>query len=113
MSDTPRTDDATYTHLGSNDHGANLKLKKAVPAALSKELESENADLKRQLEEAQKLQVRLYNTGYESGHHDTVESVFCPIHISDIDTIHADIVDEIVTDAATAATKPKSGWKND
>ena len=54
------------------------------------------ADLKRQLAKARKLQVRLYNTGYELGHHDTVEGVFCPIHMSDIDTMHADLVDDVV-----------------
>ena len=115
MADIPRTDDATYTHLGSDDHGANLKLKKAVPAALSKELESENADLRRQLEEAREdVSVAqaiesLRTAGYEIVIADPDWHYVVQItgHGNTFNYDHQTWKDAII-DAATAATKPKS-----
>ena len=45
-----------------------------------------------------RLMVRLYNSGYQSGHEDTVESRFTLIHWSDNETYHEDEVLEIVED---------------
>jgi hypothetical protein len=42
------------------------------------------------------LMVRLYNQGYHAGHEDTVEACFVPIHHTDMDTYHADAVEEIL-----------------
>ena len=43
------------------------------------------------------LMVRLYNQGYQAGHEDTVEACFTPIHHTDMDTYHADVVAEILS----------------
>ena len=47
-------------------------------------------------EQQNALMVRLYNQGYHAGHEDTVESCFMPIHHTDMDTYHADVVAEIL-----------------
>lgn len=44
------------------------------------------------------LYVSLFNHGYGSGHHDTVEGQYTDIHRSDITTYHDDIVGELVED---------------
>ncbi|MGE5000412.1 hypothetical protein AB8884_21840 [Yersinia enterocolitica] len=44
------------------------------------------------------LYVSLFNYGYGSGHHDTVEGQYTDIHRSDITTYHDDIVGELVED---------------
>ena len=45
--------------------------------------------------------VRLYNQGYHAGHEDTVEACFTPIHHTDMDTYHADVVAEIFEENRT------------
>lgn len=42
------------------------------------------------------LMVRIYNLGYHAGHEHTVEACFTPIHHTDMDTYHADVVEEIL-----------------
>ena len=49
----------------------------------------EIADLK-------KVSVELYNQGYLSGHHDTVEGQYADIHSSDMKTYHSDIVYDLL-----------------
>ncbi|HHB9522637.1 TPA: hypothetical protein ACOCPK_000022 [Yersinia enterocolitica] len=44
------------------------------------------------------IYVSLFNYGYGSGHHDTVEGQYTDIHRSDITTYHDDIVGELVED---------------
>ncbi|MGE4760372.1 hypothetical protein ACX1H4_14215 [Yersinia enterocolitica] len=44
------------------------------------------------------LYVSLFNYGYGSGHHDTVEGQYTDIHRSDITTYHDDVVGELVED---------------
>ncbi|MFA9207856.1 MAG: hypothetical protein ACEQSN_06235 [Yersinia sp. (in: enterobacteria)] len=44
------------------------------------------------------LYVSLFNHGYGSGHHDTVEGQYTDIHRSDITTYHDDVVGELVED---------------
>ncbi len=38
--------------------------------------------------------VRLHNSGYKSGHHDTVESVYVDIHDCDMNSYHQEEVEE-------------------
>jgi hypothetical protein len=49
-----------------------------------------------QRDDARRLLVIAYNSGYMAGHNDTVEAQFIPIHHSDMDTYHADVVEEIL-----------------
>ena len=45
-----------------------------------------------------KLGCYLFNSGYNTGHHDTVEGTFGGVHYSDMYNYHDDNVDEIVDD---------------
>jgi len=49
--------------------------------------------------------VHVYNSGYEAGHHDTVEGGFTPIHFSDQDTYHEELVLEILEDLNVQASR--------
>lgn len=49
--------------------------------------------------------VAIYNSGYEAGHHDTVEGGFTPIHHSDKDTYHEEQVMEILEDLNVEASR--------
>jgi len=40
--------------------------------------------------------IRAYNTGYMSGHHDTVEGSFTDIQQTDMDTYHDSVVDGLI-----------------
>ena len=51
--------------------------------------------LKRQRDNLRLMMVRIYNSGYHAGHHDTVESAYVNIRNCDMDTYHAGIVAEI------------------
>lgn len=51
--------------------------------------------------------VHVYNSGYEAGHHDTVECGFTPIHHSDKDTYHEDVVMEILEDLNVRDSHPQ------
>jgi hypothetical protein len=42
------------------------------------------------------LLIHIYNSGYLAGHHDTVEGCFIDVYVQDMETEHADIVDELV-----------------
>lgn len=46
--------------------------------------------------QARKLARRLYNLGYCSGHHDTVEGVYVDLYQQDLESFHEEEVDEIV-----------------
>lgn len=48
--------------------------------------------------EKSSLYVSLFNHGYGSGHHDTVEGHYTDIHRGDITTYHDDVVGELVED---------------
>lgn len=108
MNDTPRTNAAAGYPDGSgcwkyNDLGL------YVDADFARELERENTRLR-------KLAVRLYNSGYHAGHHDTVEAGYVDIFDCDMDTYHAETVEEIVLanyqgelPARTATPHPPSG----
>jgi hypothetical protein len=45
------------------------------------------------------LLIKLYNTGYKAGHHDTVEGQYTDIFEVDMDSYHEDDVDEIIKGA--------------
>jgi len=45
-----------------------------------------------------RLAVRLFNSGYQHGHEDTVESQFTLIHYSDQETYHEEKVLEILSE---------------
>ena len=51
-----------------------------------------------ELKENRKLQIRIYNSGYQSGHHDTVEGCFVIVHDCDKESYHEEEVDELVSD---------------
>ena len=44
--------------------------------------------------------VRVYNSGYAAGHHDTVEGQYTHILPVDMDTYHADVVGELLAELA-------------
>jgi hypothetical protein len=43
--------------------------------------------------------VRIYNSGYCAGHNDTVEGGYVDIHRDDMETYHAETVEEIIAEA--------------
>lgn len=45
-----------------------------------------------------RLAMRLYNIGYNAGHHDTVESVFANVLEVDLENYHEEEAQEIVQD---------------
>jgi hypothetical protein len=45
------------------------------------------------------LLIKLYNAGYKTGHHDTVEGQYTDIFEVDMDSYHEDDVDEIIEGA--------------
>ena len=45
------------------------------------------------------LMVRIYNSGYHAGHHDTVEAGYVDIHDCDMDTYHAETVEDILSNS--------------
>jgi hypothetical protein len=67
-------------------------------------LQSNDASLRSVIRELEaqvptlELFVELYNSGYASGHHDTVEGMFTDIHPTDKRTYHASEVLEIMTE---------------
>jgi len=55
-------------------------------------------DVRRLREEIAALKaasVHIYNSGYQAGHHDTVEGRYVDIHPSDMDSYHAEEVAEL------------------
>ena len=44
------------------------------------------------------VSTHLYNSGYEAGHHDTVEGCFTPVFSQDMDTYQDDVVGELLGD---------------
>ena len=48
--------------------------------------------------EAHELAVYLYNSGYGSGHNDTIEGDYADIHTQDIEEYHDDLVEELLED---------------
>ena len=44
------------------------------------------------------LFVRIYNAGYEAGHHETVEGGFVNVQDCDKETYHSDVVQELLDD---------------
>lgn len=44
----------------------------------------------------EEIAVHVYNSGYHAGHYDTVECRYIDIHPSDMDSYHAEEVDELL-----------------
>jgi hypothetical protein len=49
--------------------------------------------------------VHLYNVGYKSGHHDTVEGIYIDLFEQDMDTYHSDVVSEWLKETCNTAIK--------
>jgi len=47
------------------------------------------------LDQIKSILVCIYNSGYISGHNDTVEGCFTHIYAEDFNTYHEDIVEEL------------------
>lgn len=43
-----------------------------------------------------KLLCFIYNSGYQNGHHHTVESYFTDVHYNDFESYHEDVVVELL-----------------
>jgi hypothetical protein len=56
-----------------------------------------NIGLQAENERLRLLMVRIYNSGYHAGHHDTVEAGYVDIHDCDMDTYHAETVEDILS----------------
>ena len=67
--------------------------------------------LKRQRDNLRSLMVRIYNSGYHAGHHDTVESQYVDIHDCDMDTYHSETVADILSNVPDEVSLPASGTK--
>ena len=48
--------------------------------------------------DTKQLLARLYSSGYQAGHNDTVEACFTDVHHSDRGTYHLDQVDDFLSD---------------
>ena len=48
--------------------------------------------------------THIFNSGYESGHHDTVEACFTSVFSQDMDTYQEDVVEELVEDLLNDVT---------
>ena len=94
---TPEPDSPTYKWLQSE-----LR----AQAKTIGEQQDEITSLRDQLEQSQRLNIRLYNSGYHAGHEDTVEGGYTDVHPEDMDSYHDDLVAEIV--AETLSTKEQS-----
>lgn len=60
-----------------------------------KQLQSQLAEAERSRDEALALCTVCYNSGWEAGHHNTVEGSFHTVYPADFMTYHSDVVDEI------------------
>lgn len=47
-----------------------------------------------------RMVVRIYNSGYHAGHHDTVEGQYTHILPQEMDSYQADVVEELITEYA-------------
>lgn len=45
-----------------------------------------------------RMAMRIYNSGYHAGHHDTVEAGYVDIHSCDMENYHEDEAEELVKD---------------
>ena len=44
------------------------------------------------------MACRIYNSGYQAGHHDTVEGGFTDVHYADRGEYHSDVVQELLSE---------------
>jgi hypothetical protein len=53
---------------------------------------------------ADAFMVHLYNLGYKSGHHDTVEGRYIDIYVQDMDTYHSDFVSDYLAETCNTTS---------
>jgi hypothetical protein len=70
-------------------------------ALFSNGIEPDEVAISRRLLRLNALMVRIYNTGYQSGHQDTVEGVYFDILDRDKDTYHQDVVEVLIGELIT------------
>lgn len=58
-------------------------------------------DLRASNKKLRGMAIHVYNSGYHAGHHDTVEGGYVDIHSNDMDSYHAETVEELVDWLAT------------
>jgi hypothetical protein len=63
-----------------------------------REYEKEVRELKAEIAALKAATVHIYNSGYQAGHHYTVEGGYTDIHSSDMDSYHAEEVAELLAD---------------
>ena len=81
-----------YEICGCETNGGSTEAE-AIAVWNRRPLEDEQAA---KIEKLKKVSVELYNQGYLSGHHDTVEGQYADIHSSDMKTYHSDIVYDLL-----------------
>jgi len=79
-------------------------------AEANTKVEAECADLKREVERLREASVNIYNQGYTTGHHDTVEGCYTDVLPVDMDTYHADVVAYIFAEQALTPAPPCDGF---
>ena len=60
------------------------------------QVEKERDKLRKDLAALKEAAVHIYNSGYNAGHHFTVEGSYVDIHSSDMDSYHAEEVAELL-----------------
>jgi len=82
--------------LGGNAAYHATKEKHGVPKLVPMKVESDPQDAAQSFSLTMPQLIRLFNLGYSSGHHDTVEGQYTDIFNEDKDSYHAEDVQEIV-----------------
>jgi|Laugrespbdmm15dd_1035085.scaffolds.fasta_scaffold07411_3 hypothetical protein len=115
---TPRTDAALRYCKTRNESGREdmagysvLGIQKIIVE--SKNLECELTAAREDARWLESIMVRLYNQGYHAGHEDTVEACFTPIHHTDMDAYHADVVAEILQENAGGMARELAAQDSD
>ena len=74
------------------------ELEDAIGGMNSGDIEAASAALEeaRMYERLKPVFVRIYNAGYQAGHHETVEGGFVDVHDCDKGTYHSEVVEELI-----------------
>ena len=104
-----------YICYGNHDKGSPCEYQQLNISDILTHIESLtkyliNIELELQIEKThtlilQKIITHIYNTGYNNGHNDTIESCYVPILPCDMNTINSDIVSELVQTLEEEFTK--------
>ena len=90
----PRTNNAYHKSRGDNSDRIDALL-------------AECEKMEGELREQKKIQIRLYNAGYNAGHEETVETGAMSISQCDMESYHADRVEDLVSDYFNQPKNPK------